>query len=84
MLLGGMDEGTLPGFCGKGEGPPGPGVDALEGAGDTGKEAVGGPAEAGGPEKVLGGVVKVEGPQGPEGRLKDPGCGGEGRDVTWL
>lgn len=60
-------------------------MEALDGAGETGKEAVGGPADAGGPENVLGGVLKVGGPQGPVGRAKDADGGpGEGREVTWL
>lgn len=63
MLVGGPP----PGAPGKGEGPPGPGVEALEGAGEPGKGTEGGP-EVGGPEKLLGGVLKGWGPPGPWGK----------------
>lgn len=87
MLVGAMlVGGPPPGAPGNGEGPPGPGVEALEGAGEPGNGTDGGP-EVGGPEKLLGGVLKGCGPPGPEEKLLgfDTGhCGpvggpGEGR-----
>lgn len=66
LLVGG---GPVPGPCGNGEGPPGPGVDALEGAGDPGNGTDGGP-EVCGPVKLFGGMLKgcvpVEPPLAPE------------------
>lgn len=76
MLVGGPP----PGAPGKGDGPPGPGVEALDGAGEPGKGTEGGP-EVGGPEKLLGGVLKGWGPPGPGGKgvgLTEGGPG-EGR-----
>lgn len=55
---------------GKGEGPPGPGVEAFEGAGEPEKGTDGGPV-VGGPEKLLGGVLKGWGPPGPTGYCED-------------
>ena len=49
-----------PGPWGKGEGPPGPGVDEFDGAGDPGKGTEGGP-DAAGPVKLFGGIVNWEG-----------------------
>lgn len=82
----GMDPGAMlvggppPGACGKGDGPPGPGVEAFEGAGDPGNGPDVGP-DVGGPEKLLGGVVnKCWGPEGPTGKdgLDDDACVGPG------
>lgn len=65
LLVGG---GPPAGPWGKGDGPPGPGVDALDGAGDPGNGTEGGP-EVDGPVKLFGGILKgceLEDPLEPE------------------